>query len=173
MGLNSLEGVYYTEDETQHSIINLTYYLLTGRPSTIENNYILYSQEIANVTIPKNNYIDSEKSVALIIDMYSPYDNAYLGSVSYAIVENENSDGYIIDEAFVYSSKNKFEYYIYPDRDNIEDSEYRKLFNMSDKQNTSARVTSLSSSSTDTQYPSAKCVYDNLQLKCRLIVTYT
>lgn len=32
-------------------------------------------------------------------------------------------------------------------------------------QNTSARVTSLSSSSTDTQYPSAKCVYDELQLK--------
>lgn len=30
------------------------------------------------------------------------------------------------------------------------------------KENTSNKVTSLSSSSTDTQYPSAKCVYDNL-----------
>lgn len=31
---------------------------------------------------------------------------------------------------------------------------------LSGKENTSNKVTSLSSSSTDTQYPSAKCVYD-------------
>ena len=31
---------------------------------------------------------------------------------------------------------------------------------ISGKENTSNKVTSLSSSSTDTQYPSAKCVYD-------------
>ena len=31
---------------------------------------------------------------------------------------------------------------------------------VSGKENTSNKVTSLSSSSTDTQYPSAKCVYD-------------
>ena len=33
----------------------------------------------------------------------------------------------------------------------------------SGKENTSNKVTSLSSSSTNTQYPSAKCVYDALQ----------
>ena len=33
---------------------------------------------------------------------------------------------------------------------------------VSNKENTSNKVTSLSSSSTDTQYPSAKCVYDTL-----------
>ena len=33
---------------------------------------------------------------------------------------------------------------------------------VSDKENASNKVTSLSSSSTDTQYPSAKCVYDNV-----------
>lgn len=31
---------------------------------------------------------------------------------------------------------------------------------VSGKENTSNKVTSISSSSTDTQYPSAKCVYD-------------
>lgn len=31
---------------------------------------------------------------------------------------------------------------------------------LSDKEDTSNKVTSISSSSTDTQYPSAKCVYD-------------
>ena len=34
---------------------------------------------------------------------------------------------------------------------------------------TSNKVTSLSSSSTDTQYPSAKCVYDNLATKQKSI----
>lgn len=34
---------------------------------------------------------------------------------------------------------------------------------------TSNKVTSLSSSSTDTQYPSAKCVYDNLATKQKTI----
>lgn len=34
---------------------------------------------------------------------------------------------------------------------------------ISGKENTTNKVTSLSSSSTDTQYPSAKCVYDALQ----------
>lgn len=36
---------------------------------------------------------------------------------------------------------------------------------LNDKEDTSNRVTSLSSSSTDTQYPSAKCVYDGLDNK--------
>ena len=35
------------------------------------------------------------------------------------------------------------------------------------------KVTSISSSSTDTQYPSAKCVYDNLQLKQNSLVSGT
>ena len=35
--------------------------------------------------------------------------------------------------------------------------------NISGKENTSNKVTSISSSSTDTQYPSAKCVYDELE----------
>ena len=36
---------------------------------------------------------------------------------------------------------------------------------VSNKENTSNKVTSLSSSSTDTQYPSAKCVYDAVSTK--------
>ena len=35
-----------------------------------------------------------------------------------------------------------------------------KLSKVDDKEDTSNKVTTLSSSSTDTQYPSAKCVYD-------------
>jgi len=41
---------------------------------------------------------------------------------------------------------------------NIKDSTARSGLN--NKQDTSNLVTSISSSSTDTQYPSAKCVYD-------------
>ena len=37
--------------------------------------------------------------------------------------------------------------------------------NLSTFEQTSNKVTSLSSSSTDTQYPSAKCVYDNIPIK--------
>jgi len=37
--------------------------------------------------------------------------------------------------------------------------------NITGKENSSNKVTTISSSSTDTQYPSAKCVYDNLNTK--------
>lgn len=47
-------------------------------------------------------------------------------------------------------------------RDNSEQgyTELAKQANLSVKENTSNKVTSLSSNSTDTEYPSAKCVYD-------------
>ena len=41
---------------------------------------------------------------------------------------------------------------------NLKDSTARS--GLTGKENTSNKVTSLSSTSTDTQYPSAKCVYD-------------
>ena len=44
-----------------------------------------------------------------------------------------------------------------------------KHFDSSIAENTSNKVTSLSSSSTDTQYPSAKCVYDGLATKQKSI----
>ena len=37
---------------------------------------------------------------------------------------------------------------------------YNAILSVSGKEDTANKVTSLSSSSTDTQYPSAKCVYD-------------
>lgn len=42
---------------------------------------------------------------------------------------------------------------------------------INEKEKKSNKVTSLSSSSTDTQYPSAKCVYDELETKINIIKT--
>ena len=52
--------------------------------------------------------------------------------------------------------------------DIIAENQHKMTFEL--KEN---KVTSLSSSSTDTQYPSAKCVYDNLELKADKSNTYT
>ena len=50
-------------------------------------------------------------------------------------------------------------------------TELAKKSDVSGKENTSNKVTSLSSSSTDTQYPSAKCVYDGLTAKANASTT--
>ena len=44
---------------------------------------------------------------------------------------------------------------------------------ISGKEDTSNKVTSVSISSTDTQYPSAKCLYDNIKDTITMNVTYS
>ncbi len=166
-GVTSLDGITATVEGTEVNIIQLLPEFIHS-PKAMEP---LIDEMIAYLKMFKISpsvYIDSTTSKYLLIDIKG-YGYPQSGTIRLRIRQVNNE--YVFTELEVWGSE--YIYYYHVDNFDISPVEFHAGYDISYKQDTSARVTSLSSSSTDTQYPSAKCVYDNLQLKQNNLISGT
>ena len=157
-GLKTLDGLTVTYNNRQVPIYEIVYEIgySTLPPAYNSSVYILLKGLLKDVKVPSTSllpdYVDGD---TLVID--------FPGLVTVWFYIDEHDGEYSLSEADIalnnYASPDVGYYYAYINDEElvlslIKRSEYKEN-----------KVTSISSSSTDEQYPSAKCVYDNLQLK--------
>ncbi len=157
-GLKTLDGLTVTYNNRQVPIYEIVYEIGYGTlpPAYNSSVYILLKGLLKDVKVPSTSllpdYVDGD---TLVID--------FPGLVTVWFYIDEHDGEYSLSEADIalnnYASPDVGYYYAYINDEElvlslIKRSEYKEN-----------KVTSISSSSTDEQYPSAKCVYDNLQLK--------
>ena len=81
-----------------------------------------------------------------------------LSNLDERVIKIEESGGGSGGDSYITSVSNDFN--VINKKLSLSNDVTTKLSKVDDKEDTSNKVTTLSSSSTDTQYPSAKCVYN-------------
>lgn len=110
-----------------------------------------YFSKLMNALTEDSYCICNYRSASAMFMHNENYASVTIGDIG---VVYEISDG---EESL---SAGRFENYYAGTNISIVDGTINNTLDVSGKENTSNKVTTLSSSSTDTQYPSAKCVYD-------------
>lgn len=133
---------------------------------------------------PDNNHYPAEKLVKDSLDAITPfvgiYNSTTFAEISAALTAGKevwiNRNG----KLYAYSTgiNEEYSYYLSPamggnDWLRLKNATNDWAANVNTFQNVSSKVTSLSASSADSQYPSAKCVYDNLYKPGKVSQTIT
>lgn len=142
------EGPYYTKSETNE--------LLNGKVNK-ETGKGLSTNDFTNTDKTKLNGIESNAQVNKLESVKVNGSTQTITNKSVDISVPTKTTDLQNNSGFITKDVNDLTNY-YKKTETYTQAETNTLLNA--KENTSNKVTSLSSSSTDTQYPSAKCVYD-------------
>ena len=142
------EGPYYTKSQTDA--------LLNGKVNVVEGKG-LSTNDFTDADETKLDGIESSAQVNKIETIKVNNVTQTITSKSVNISVPTKTSDINNDSGYITKDVNNLTNY-YKKTETYTQAETNTLLNT--KENTSNKVTSLSSSSTDTQYPSAKCVYD-------------